>query len=235
MQRILINNQFTMKKLSILALSAFLFAVSCKESKTDNASTSTEQAVAEQKGETYTVNADSSLVKWTGYHKGGLNPRFGIMKTSGTLTLDGDNLTSGSLSADVNTLVTDPASVDPAQSEGKTSADLDGHLKSADFFDVAKYPTVKFEITKVEDLAAGTESKTEGANKTVSGNLTIKDKTVNVTFPAKVVVANGKAELTSKFTINRQDWGLAYGAEGDPKDWMISQEVDLELHVVATK
>ncbi|MCC3289285.1 YceI family protein, partial [Bacillus cereus] len=76
------------------------------------------------------------------------------MKTSGTLTLDGDNLNSGSLSADVNTLVTDPASVDPAQSEGKTSADLDGHLKSADFFDVAKYPTVKFEITKVEDLAA---------------------------------------------------------------------------------
>ena len=145
-----------MKKLAILALSAFLFAVSCKESKTDNASTSTEQAVAEQKGETYTVNADSSLVKWTGYHKGGLNPRFGIMKTSGSLTLDGDNLTSGSLSADVNTLVTDPASVDPAQSEGKTSADLDSHLKSADFFDVAKYPTVKFESTKVEDLAAGT-------------------------------------------------------------------------------
>ncbi|MBU8881580.1 hypothetical protein CBW16_02390 [Flavobacteriaceae bacterium JJC] len=224
-----------MKKLSILALSAILVAVSCKESKTDSASTATEQTVAENTGETFTVNADSSAVKWTGYHKGGLNPRFGTMKTTGTLSVENGNLTAGSLTSDISSLVTDPASVDPKLSEGKTSADLDGHLKSADFFDAEKYPSVKFEITKVSDLAAGTESKTEGANKTVSGNLTIKDKTVNVTFPAKVEITDGKASLQSKFTINRQDWGLAYGTEGDPKDWMISQEVDLELHIVAGK
>src|SRR5690606_37744060 len=124
--------------------------------------------------------------------------------------------------SDINSLVTSPESVDPAMSDGKTSADLDAHLKSADFFDVEKYPSVKFDITKVEDLAAGTESKTVGANKTVSGNLTIKGKTVNVTFPAKVEVTENQANLESKFTINREDWGLAYGAEGDPKDWMIS-------------
>lgn len=224
-----------MKKLSILALSAVLVAVSCKETKTDNAATSTEQAVAEHTGETLTVNADSSAVKWTGYHKGGLNPRFGTMKTTGTLSVENGNLTAGSLTSDIASLVTDPASVDPKLSEGKTSADLDGHLKSADFFDAEKYPTVKFEITKVEDLAAGTESKTEGANKTVSGNLTIKDKTVNVTFPAKVEITDGKASLQSTFTINRQEWGLTYGTEGDPKDWMISQDVDLELHIVAGK
>ena len=224
-----------MKNLSILAISAFLFAVSCKESKTDSATTSTEQSVAEHKGEIFTVNADSSVVNWTAYHKGGLNPRFGTTKTTGTLSVENGNLTSGNLTSDINSLVSDPKSVDPAASEGKTSADLDGHLKSADFFDVAKYPTVKFEITKVEDLAAGTESKTVGANKTVSGNLTIKDKTVNVSFPAKVEITENGANLESKFTINRQDWGLAYGAEGDPKDWMISQEVDLELNIVAGK
>ena len=72
-------------------------------------------------------------------------------------------------------------------------------------------------------------------NKTVSGNLTIKDKTVNVSFPAKVEVTENGLTLVSNFTINRQDWGLAYGTEGDPKDWMISQEVDLELNVVAGK
>ena len=94
---------------------------------------------------------------------------------------------------------------------------------------------MKFDITKVEDLAAGTESKVAGANKTVSGNLTIKDKTVNVSFPAKVEVTENGLTMVSNFTINRQDWGLAYGTEGDPKDWMISQEVDLELNVVAGK
>ena len=224
-----------MKNLSILAISAFLFAVSCKESKTDNATTSTEQTAAESKGENFTVNTDSSTVKWTAYHKGGLNPRFGTTKTTGTFSVENGNLASGSLTSDINTLLTDTKAVDPKASEGKTSADLDGHLKSADFFDVAKYPTVKFDITKVEDLAAGTESKTVGANKTVSGNLTIKDKTVNVTFPAKVEITENNVTVDSKFTINRQDWGLSYGAEGDPKDWMISQEVDLELNIVANK
>ncbi len=224
-----------MKKLSILALSAVLLAVSCKESKTDTVTTATEQAVAEQTGETFTVNTDSTTVKWTAYHKGGLNPRFGTTKTAGTFSVENGNLVSGSLTSDLNTLTTDPAAVDPAMSDGKTSADLDGHLKSADFFDTAKYPSVKFDITKVEELAAGTESKVAGANKTVSGNLTIKDKTVNVSFPAKVEVTENGLTLVSNFTINRQDWGLAYGTEGDPKDWMISQEVDLDLNVVAGK
>ncbi|MBP3839366.1 MAG: YceI family protein, partial [Chryseobacterium sp.] len=178
---------------------------------------------------------DSTTVKWTAYHKGGLNPRFGTTKATGTFAVENGNLTSGSLVSDINTLTTDPAAVDPKLSDGKTSADLDGHLKSADFFDTAKYPSVKFDITKVEELAAGTESKVAGANKTVSGNLTIKDKTVNVSFPAKVEVTENGLTLVSNFTINRQDWGLAYGTEGDPKDWMISQEVDLELNVVAGK
>lgn len=224
-----------MNKLAILALSASLFAVSCKESKTDKSTISAEQTVAENAGEILTLNTDSSAVNWTAYHKGGLNPRFGTTKTTGTISVENGNLVSGSLVSDINSLVTDPNAVDPAASEGKTSADLDAHLKSADFFDVEKHPTVKFEITKVEDLAAGTESKTVGANKTVSGNLTIKDKTVNVSFPAKVEITGNQASVESKFTINRQDWGLAYGAEGDPKDWMISQEVDLELHIVAAK
>lgn len=224
-----------MKKLSILAISAALFAVACKENKTDTVTTGTEQEAAQQAGATYTVATDSSTVKWTAYHKGGLNPRFGTMKTEGSLTAENGNLTSGTLTSNVASLTTDPKAVDPAASEGKTSVDLDGHLKSADFFDAEKYPSVKFEITKVEDLAAGTESKTEGANKTVSGNLTIKDKTVNVSFPAKVEVSENQISLVSKFTINRADWGLAYGTEGDPKDWMISKDVDLELNLVANK
>ncbi|MGV8916105.1 MAG: YceI family protein [Kaistella sp.] len=224
-----------MKNLSVLALTALLFTVSCAEAKTDIATTSTEQTVAENAGETFAVNADSSTVNWTAYHKGGLNPRFGTMKTTGTLSVENGNLTSGSLTSDVNSLLTNPRSVDPTITDGKTSADLDAHLKSADFFDAEKFPNVNFEITKIADLVAGSEIKMAGANKTVSGNLTIKDKKVNVTFPAKVEITDNHVTLMSKFTINREDWGLAYGAEGDPKDWMISQEVDLELHIVAAK
>ena len=225
-----------MKKLSILALSAAMFAVSCKESKTDTATTTEQQEVAAQQGENFVVNSENSTFKWTGYHKGGLNPRFGIAITTGELSAENGNLTSGTLSSEVQSIKTDLAAVDPATSDGKTSADLDAHLKSADFFDAEKYPTVKFDITKVEDLSAdASKSNVEGANKLVSGNLTIKDKTVNVSFPAKVEVTDNQISLVSKFTINRQDWGLAYGTDGDPKDWMISKDVDMDMNIVAKK
>ena len=83
--------------------------------------------------------------------------------------------------------------------------------------------------------AAKDKSTIADATNIISGNLTIKDKTVNVTFPAKVKVTENEVTVQSKFTINRQDWGLTYGTEGDPKDWMISQEVDIELNINAKK
>lgn len=223
-----------MKKLTVLALSTALFAVACKENKTDSATTTTEQTVAAEKGATYNVDAAASSVKWTATHKGGMKPRFGTMKTAGTLTAENGALTSGTLTSDVNSLTTDPSSV--AASEGKKSTDLDTHLKSPDFFDAAKYPTVKFAITKVEDLpATADKSKVQGANKLVSGNMTIKDKTINVSFPAKVDVTDNQVSIVSNFTVNRAEWGLSYGAEGDPKDWMISKDIDLDLNIVAKK
>ena len=120
--------------------------------------------------------------------------------------------------------------------EGKKATDLEGHLKNQDFFLVDSFPTAKFDITSVGALdTTATKSVVEGATNTVSGNLTLKGKTVNVTFPAKVVITDTDVTVDSKFTINRQDWGLTFGAEGDPKDWGIAQEVDIELNIKAKK
>lgn len=224
-----------MKKVSILAFAAVAMLVSCNKAG-DKANTTTEQQVAEQQGAVYNVDAATSIVKWTGTHKGGLNPRFGVVKAEGTVAVENNVVTGGKFTLDLNSLTTDEASVDPATSGGKKSTDLDGHLKSADFFDVEKYPTSTFEITSVAAFdAAKDQSVLEGATNVISGNLTIKDKTVNVTFPAKVTVTEGEVSLESKFTINRQDWGLTYGTEGDAKDWMISQEINIELNVHAKK
>jgi len=224
-----------MKKVSILAFAAVAMLVSCNKAG-DKANTTTEQQVAEQQGAVYNVDAATSTVKWTGTHKGGLNPRFGVVKAEGTVAVENNVVTGGKFTLDLNSLTTDEASVDPATSGGKKSTDLDGHLKSADFFDVEKYPTSTFEITSVAAFdAAKDQSVLEGATNVISGNLTIKDKTVNVTFPAKVTVTEGEVSLESKFTINRQDWGLTYGTEGDAKDWMISQEINIELNVHAKK
>lgn len=225
-----------MKKVFVLAVVASAFIVSCQRSASDQSTTTAPQEVAAEKGATYTVNKEASQVKWTGYHKGGLNPRFGIIKSEGTISAENGAVTGGAFVMDMKSILTDATSVDAASSGGKTSADLDLHLKNADFFDIEKYPTAKFEITNVKSFDAATDkSLIADANYVISGNLTIKDKTVNVTFPAKTVVSDTEITLTSKFTINRQDWGLVYGTEGDAKDWMISQEIDIELNIKGNK
>lgn len=223
-----------MNKFLILAVMASALLASCGGSNGDKAQVATEQQVAEQTGSTYTVDTATSSVNWKGYHKGGFDPRFGTLKTEGVVSVENDAITGGSFTIDMNSISTDESSVDALTTGGKTAADLDGHLKNADFFEVDKYPTAKFEITEVKAFDAATEkSVLEGATNVISGNLTIKDKTVNVSFPAKVAVSENEVSLQSKFTINRQDWGLTYGTEGDAKDWMISQEVDMELNIVA--
>nr|WP_297309740.1 YceI family protein [uncultured Flavobacterium sp.] len=225
-----------MKKVSILAFAVGAMLVSCQKSTGDKTTTTTEQEVAAQTGATYTVEKTASTLTWKGYHKGGFDPRFGTLQTEGTLSVADDQITGGSFVIDINSLATDEKSVDPATTGGKTAADLDGHLKNADFFESDKYPTAKFEITSVVAFdAAKDTSVLEGATNVISGNLTIKDKTVNVTFPAKVTISGEDVNLQSQFTINRQDWGLSYGTEGDPKDWMISQEVDITLDINAKK
>lgn len=223
-----------MKKLAILSVFVSFFLASCGGSNGDKAQTGAAEQVAEQAGVSFTIDSVSSILKWTGYHKGGFDPRFGTLKGHGTVSVDNGNITGGDFIININSIVTDESSVDVAKTGGKTSADLDGHLKTADFFDMDTYPTAKFEITKVTEFdPANDESVLEGATNIVSGNLTIKDITVNVTFPAKISITDNEVSVLSKFTINRQDWGLTYGTEGDPKDWMISQEVDLELDIKA--
>lgn len=225
-----------MKKLLVIAAVASVILASCGGANGDKAQTGTEQQVAEQKGATFTVDTAVSSIQWKGYHKGGFDPRFGTLKSEGTVSVEEGVITAGSFVIDMNSVLTNASSVDPAKSGGKTSVDLDGHLKTADFFEVEKYPTSKFEITGVAAFdAAKDKSVIADATNVISGNLTIKDKTVNVSFPAKIVVTDNEVSVQSKFTINRQDWGLAYGTEGDPKDWMISQEVDMELNITAKK
>ena len=75
-----------------------------------------------------------------------------------------------------------------------------------------------------------------GANKTISGNLTLLRKTLNVSFPAKVTVAEGKASIEAKFTVNRADWGIKFGTdETDPAEWMISKDIEIGINVNASK
>ena len=106
---------------------------------------------------------------------------------------------------------------------------LVGHLKSEDFFGVAKFPRSKFEITKV--------ILTSGENYNVTGNLTIKGITHETTFPA-VIKINEKTIITvAKITVDRTKYDIKYGSASifqDIGDKAISDNFDLDIHIIAS-
>ena len=222
-----------MKKLTVLAfVGAALLFTACNDKKE---TVTAEQEVAAKTGEVYNVDLAASKVDWKAFHKGGFAPRWGTLNLkSGEITVENDAVTSGEFVIDMTTLKVDPASVTEAD---KKPADLEAHLKNADFFDVEKQPTSDFKITAVADLAGELpKDAVAGANKTISGNLTLLGKTLNVSFPAKVTVAEGKASIEAKFTVNRADWGIKFGTdETDPAEWMISKDIEIGINVTASK
>ncbi|RYY49003.1 MAG: YceI family protein [Chitinophagaceae bacterium] len=217
-----------MKKIA-LVLSVVAGFVACNNSNDkDKANTTDKQAVTTAEGAAYKVDS-SSLVTWTGSKPTGKHD--GTFKLSeGTLLVNNNTLTGGSFTIDINSLT----NLDLA-SAPKDKAGLEGHLKSPDFFDVQKYPTAKFEITSVEPYKADSSSKTKDATHTIKGNLTLKDATKNIAFPAKVTVDANTIAAFADFNIDRTLWNMNYKGPNNPQDWVISKEVNIKLAISATK
>lgn len=107
------------------------------------------------------------------------------------------------------------------------------HLKSADFFDVANYPTSTFEVTKVEPVTGQA-----GVTHNVTGNLTIKGIAKQITFPANVTLSGNELTAKATFTIDRSQWEVKYGSEtfySNLGNGVIKNEVELSIDVVAVK
>lgn len=142
-------------------------------------------------------------------------------KFSAEAETDGDDFEGGkvSFSADVNSISTG-------------SEQRDGHLKGNDFFDTANYPTLDFISTKVEKAGDGYK---------LHGNLTLRGVTKPVTLDvehggtAKDPYGNFKAgfEVTGK--INRQDFGLTWGAVTEAGGVVVSDEVKIAANVQMVK
>lgn len=104
----------------------------------------------------------------------------------------------------------------------------DKHLRSADFFEVEKFPAITFKSTAVKEVAKG---KLE-----VTGDLTIRGVTKRVTFPISNAgtreVRPGKVVagfIDGALRINRMDFGVKYGPA------VVGEDVDIELNVEAGK
>lgn len=104
--------------------------------------------------------------------------------------------------------------------------DRDGHLRSPDFLDIEKYPTIRF---------VATEIVRDGDRFRLRGDLTIRDVTRPVTLYAvyEGTVAdpwgNPHVGFTASATINREDWGLTWNAPLEGGGWLVSKDVVLEI------
>ncbi len=81
---------------------------------------------------------------------------------------------------------------------------LTNHLKNADFFDVKEHPQAAFQSTKIE---AGDAT----GSVTITGNLTLHGATKEISFPATVSITDAGLTLSSKFTIDRTEFGMTFG------------------------
>jgi polyisoprenoid-binding protein YceI len=147
--------------------------------------------------------------KVTGKHEGKFE------KVTGSVSLAGGKIEGGKLTIEV-----DVSSV-------KTDAEkLDGHLKSPDLLDVAKFPKAVFTSTEIK---AGGE---KGATHTVSGDLELHGKKKNLSFPATITVTADGVSGTAEFSINRKDFEITY--PGKPDD-LIRDDVLLKLSLKASR
>ena len=212
-------------------MSAAVALAACNNSTdADKATTTETQVVQSAEGTNYAVDS-TTTVTWTGAKPTGAH--VGTFKVSeGSLIVKDNNLVGGGFTINVNSLNNTDLAGD-AESKGK----LEGHLKSPDFFDVAKYPTAKFEITSIEPYVADSSVKTltAGATHIVKGNLTLKDSTKNISFPANVAITANGATANADFNIDRTLWGMNYKGPNNPQDWVINKEVNIKLALSATK
>lgn len=212
-----------MKKIAFLIMAGgVLVFTSCNTTpKGEEAKVTEQQEAATTAGTTFKVNTENSVVKWIGASP--VKQHNGTFKLSeGTLTVTNSNVTAGSFTIDVASLTDNDLS-------GASKTKLETHLKSADFLEVEKYPTAKFEITAVEAAAEG-----ENTHK-ISGNLTMKDATKNITFPAKISVTETEVSATANFNIDRSQWNISYGNDASLGDKLIKPEVNITLELKAAK
>ncbi len=140
---------------------------------------------------------------------------------SGHLHIDEQNPANSWVDAQVDT-----TSIDT------NDTNRDNHLRSPDFFDVEKYPTLNFKSKKVEHVG--------GNNYNVTGDLTMHGVTKEAVFQAEYAGlgkdpwGQQRVGLSAKTKINRRDWGLNWNQALEAGGVLVSEDVTIEIDLSAT-
>jgi polyisoprenoid-binding protein YceI len=172
---------------------------------------------------TWTIDPVHSHAEFKVRHMMITNVKGRFTDIKGTLEFDPTDVTKSKITATIAA-----ASIDTRD------ADRDTHLKSADFLDVEKFPTLTFTSTRITKAGSG-ELKVEG-------DLTIRGVTRPVVFevegpsePGKDPWGNMRIGWEATTKINRKDFGLAWNAALETGGFLVGDEVTISLDVQAVK
>ena len=207
------------KSIVITILSGLIFLSACSDPAADKSravtgeATKTASPASAAQATRYLITPQNSKIEFvgskvTGSHNGSFQDFSGQIDYTGNVETSHVNIT----------IKTDSLTTD--------TADLTKHLKTADFFDVAKYPDATFVSTSIK---AGGEN---GASHTITGNLKLHGVEKAVTFPATIAVTPDVATVNATFSINRKDFGINYAGAANN---LIRDDVVLTLTIRANK
>ena len=168
----------------------------------------------------YKLDSAHTATNFTVRHMMVTNVRGGFDKVSGTLEFDAANPAAASVE-----VIIEAASVNTGV------VDRDNHLRSADFFEVEKYPNITFKSTKVEALS-DTHAK-------VTGDLTIRDVTKSVVLDVEFLgqaaspFGDTRAGFEATTNINREDFGLGWNVALEAGGVLVGKEIKLNIDAEA--
>ncbi|HEX3443684.1 MAG TPA: YceI family protein, partial [Chthoniobacterales bacterium] len=151
----------------------------------------------------FRIDIEKSIIKWTGANLS--NSHTGTLRfADGMFQLSQGQLEDAKFQIDMKSLACDDIK------DAATNQILIQHLASDDFFEVAKYPMARFQLTAAKVLPPGTAGY---PNYEMSGRLTLKGVTDQITFPAIVGYSDpntiaGQAHLE----FDRTRWEVKYGS-----------------------
>ena len=168
---------------------------------------------------TYNIDPAHSSAQFSVRHMMISNVRGGFGSVKGTVVYDSDNPGESIIDATID-----------ATTINTLDAQRDAHLKSADFFDVEKFPTLNFKSTSVR--------RTGDEELSVTGDLTIRGVTKSVTLavndlsePSKDPWGNQRIGLSASAKVNRKDFGLVWNAPLELGGMLVGDEVAITLDV----
>jgi polyisoprenoid-binding protein YceI len=212
-----------------IAILGLLLTASCADTPpADEATASAALTTAPAEGSVLQADLQNSKIEWHGAKPIGSGHTGTIAITKGNLVMQGQHITGGSFTMDVNSMT-------PQDQDAAHNAKLKGHLLSPDFLEAEKYPEATFEITGVKAVTDAASLENKEATHIITGNATLKGITKSVSFPAKVSLNDDKVTADAVFNIDRTDWGINYQSDAGIKDKFIKKEINLNIHLVARK